>query len=1279
MNTQLPTHPTCSRNEMINRVGDFRRAGGDAIIALLVVDSTGRIPLCSADRNFSLWLLREIIVTALESEPSQAYGLSCWLVWLTSCPTISNDQTNFFPIAPIIDGNMADIFYATLPGSKPIISLQLKILILQELRILIAGDDLSQLPPNDSLFIPSKLMIVPWLPSSAFDEVDVSRSRETIDAWKYSQNTLACPFRVPISNTLIKDYLIKAKVIETLADILSSDFIKVHSEEWWCILSCFSSLVSGNDKAKGKFDTTVGIEKFIVSFLPLLYGPQSGALLPLLVELCIENGRVISTTRPFVICCGCSDDARLNFPPIKSLLSDNSPNQFSNKYRCSSLAANSFIDCARPKELYVIKAPPKRLVSLNSGAHLDEVKRLRPARANSETEWDTWSTNSRIRPSSSVRSFQDIDMERASSNSRSMLAFFQNQYKPPTPSGVAASFADNISIAEESHTSVELHSYSPFLSTVEWGISNYVELTYQLIQETLLFQADLPSDLLKDKENLKHLEDVDSSKQRLILARRHFTFYMPKGGQLDTRLPWKPQFSKIKIRESNLATLLLSVALILSRATQTTLLSMISNILENPLNAEMMCNMGLPLALTKLMLKLDDHRRQNFGYLLAQLLRHSVNTDSLHELLRLARQINGQDVLDKLNSFFPSRQSLPTIESSTNEVLYVIGRTVERSSPSQFIHFPLCSPFITRIVHPPLDRFPNAKVGFTLSAWMRLGCIGDVPISTFIQLSSTLTSMDLFFRVVYRPSLGRDSDSMVSGLSGLLGESSAYHDESRRSLQLCISFGGTMGKYPKEGNRRWERSIDCLLKQNLDSTGLPTDVETLAALSRFSIPDAIVDFDWTELGDWHFLNISYSIKGISCYVDGKPRRILYWSPNGYNDEDAMDTTKISPYFGLSTKDLPVRICFGGLISEKLIYDSAMQRLTDREKLLRLGQNNVHAEQLVTREMMMMQMFKSRVGSFCGSLGDTALTEGLVTSEWVQHNLQHGPSALDISSLKVLMTLSPQALVSSNSLNTTRHYSFRNVDGIMISSTSSKSKVEEGSSSLREDEEKRSSSSIFTLFSSAVREDDRISLEGNIQVHKTATISDTMESLDGLRMWYPLLLADKARQVTALRVLAHLSSSNAKIYDEIFAIGADKVILYCIHHNPHLSSIESAQVLFEMVLPSKRPNLCSSPHEVIDRVRSLKLLCDIAFACPRRIQLSRSVLDWLKGVCDDVYLIFFVCYDESGVGSRKLRYVLGTRLTHSCSCDAVYLEHRWRRSTLRTIRRRSPGGIRTECC
>jgi hypothetical protein len=106
-------------------------------------------------------------------------------------------------------------------------------------------------------------------------------------------------------------------------------------------------------------------------------------------------------------------------------------------------------------------------------------------------------------------------------------------------------------------------------------------------------------------------------------------------------------------------------------------------------------------------------------------------------------------------------------------------------------------------------------------------------------------------------------------------------------------------------------------------------------------------------------------------------------------------------------------------------------------------------------------------------------------------------------------------------------------------------------------------------------------------------------------------------VTALRVLSFLITSSAKTYDEFFSIGSDKVIVFCLHNNHAITSLESMEVLFDMVVPSKKLVFTTHVNDPIDRVRSLKLLCDVACSSAQRIQLGRSALDWLKGVCDEV--------------------------------------------------------------
>lgn len=61
--------------------------------------------------------------------------------------------------------------------------------------------------------------------------------------------------------------------------------------------------------------------------------------------------------------------------------------------------------------------------------------------------------------------------------------------------------------------------------------------------------------------------------------------------------------------------------------------------------------------------------------------------------------------------------------------------------------------------------------------------------------------------------------------------------------------------------------------------------EIVASLVKYSAPDAVVDFEWHEMGDWHSLCLSLSSGGVSCSIDGVARKVLYWTALGYVDVD----------------------------------------------------------------------------------------------------------------------------------------------------------------------------------------------------------------------------------------------------------------------------------------------------------------------------------------------------------------------------------------------------------
>lgn len=59
----------------------------------------------------------------------------------------------------------------------------------------------------------------------------------------------------------------------------------------------------------------------------------------------------------------------------------------------------------------------------------------------------------------------------------------------------------------------------------------------------------------------------------------------------------------------------------------------------------------------------------------------------------------------------------------------------------------------------------------------------------------------------------------------------------------------------------------------------------MSSLVKYSAPDVIIDYEWHEMGDWHSLCLSLCAGGVSCHVDGVPRRALYWTALGYVDVD----------------------------------------------------------------------------------------------------------------------------------------------------------------------------------------------------------------------------------------------------------------------------------------------------------------------------------------------------------------------------------------------------------
>jgi hypothetical protein len=167
-----------------------------------------------------------------------------------------------------------------------------------------------------------------------------------------------------------------------------------------------------------------------------------------------------------------------------------------------------------------------------------------------------------------------------------------------------------------------------------------------------------------------------------------------------------------------------------------------------------------------------------------------------------------------------------------------------------------------------------------------------------------------------------DNESVVSGYSNLPGEYGHSNELLKKSIQLCISFNKNRNssnshhveiippQSHSEGPEGLKGSLECLRRvdgsvyinkndsvqsnylfnaaeehwnqavnqffhsfqddaidtlegPNFSQDDIPALSNLSAAISRFAMPDAVVEFDWSELGNWHLLHFHLETR---CWV-----------------------------------------------------------------------------------------------------------------------------------------------------------------------------------------------------------------------------------------------------------------------------------------------------------------------------------------------------------------------------------------------------------------------------
>jgi hypothetical protein len=407
------------------------------------------------------------------------------------------------------------------------------------------------------------------------------------------------------------------------------------------------------------------------------------------------------------------------------------------------------------------------------------------------------------------------------------------------------------------------------------------------------------------------------------------------------------------------------------------------------------------------------------------------------------------------------------------------------------------------------------------------------------------------------------------------------------------------------------------------------------------------------MGDWHLLSLGIGPDSLLCSIDGSAVPILHWTPLGYQYDEkslairsALDnskptvssiaqaatleaTSKVSPsaHCGDFTKGHPLLVAVGGLKYEQGSYNLACKQLQSGDSGLSSKPSGLAT---------LVQALDHTVAGFCGTIGEVVIIPGPVEESRLLAWAREGPmngfretkltrlSALPASALRV-----PESIAANRPgpEPSTAALAFPTFLGPVVTESAA---IADAQKSLKVF---ASSGNVYVrekddLFGKArsVRDKESVKFSTEVQIHQTAALATAFGGIGGIKALYPLLSADKARMVAALRILASLIACSKDAYQEFRTIEADKVMMYCAVQNPRLVTLETIQVLFDLIVESTAvsPQLLLPLHpaqsalgqEAIHRVALLELLVDLVISLPRNNQLARSTIDWLREICDE---------------------------------------------------------------
>lgn len=461
--------------------------------------------------------------------------------------------------------------------------------------------------------------------------------------------------------------------------------------------------------------------------------------------------------------------------------------------------------------------------------------------------------------------------------------------------------------------------------------------------------------------------------------------------------------------------------------------------------------------------------------------------------------INGVSKLVTAGSVGAVCGSTPArMKDLVNQVLYILGRLVERGQhPYSYLHFnrservfenPLLLPRCVAVsnavptsssvstTNAATTPDPRLENGMSICTWVRVGTLGDYPVSSFLQLSGATYVIDVFFRVVYKSSLmDYEKGSVSSGISTLPGDMVHCEESSKRSLQLCISLTSTVttaGCTTTTDNTTDDQHSDVATGSTaaevdadvavgiggdeVSSTSYqyhnskrPSKSQTIKNKSKnklvtsfvqFSAPHFIIDYDWSEMGDWHLLYLHFSNvqeEGgggcrVECRIDGELKTAMpYWKDAqfGYTPLDYSYAGQLSSHSGLQgrfsatssnsgrftggcthyhqaavaaavavspfvfpdrTEYALMNIALGGVHHEQEYIYSRLEVLNNWASGCRVGVGEYKGEISALRELRLLQAYAQLVCGFSGTVTEVVVCKGALLHSLLTAMTEKGP-------------------------------------------------------------------------------------------------------------------------------------------------------------------------------------------------------------------------------------------------------------------------------------------------